>query len=444
MRIRSLLLAVLAISVLGLPATAVAKPPPDPEPAEPTDPTGVIASANIEVLSTIPEPSVVSARFRDTVMYVSGLTGLTTYDISAPANPVRLGRLALPHFENEDVDLGGDILLISNDAAESTGILYVVDISDPTNPTLLSQLAMGGNPLLGGPGHTASCVDECRFAWVTDGGGIRVVDLRDPANPADLGVQPVATGGLVVHDVQRDGDGLYWVAGFDGTAAYRIPAGYDGSNLGELVARTDAAGRSRYIETLGLDDGSSYNDYIHHNSMRRGGSDTVYVTEEDYTRPGCRGAGSFQRWRLPLDEQGQPTGEDLTPIDMWSTELAGEGADASGVCSAHYFDERKGLIAQGWYQQGLRLLDVQGAEIRQVGYYITPDVLAWGAYYPPTDRSGELVYVLDHTRGIDVLRVHRPKRNKDMPTVTAPILPEWRISTELKASPTYGYACLLT
>ena len=53
-------------------------------------------------------------------MYVTTVTGLTTYDISDPANPQEIGRLALPHFENEDVDLGGDILLISNDAAEST------------------------------------------------------------------------------------------------------------------------------------------------------------------------------------------------------------------------------------------------------------------------------------------------------------------------------------
>jgi hypothetical protein len=438
-RFRALLAAVLAIALFALPATA--KPPAESD-VQPLDPTGVIASDNISLLGTIPEPAVMGARFRDGIMYVSALTGLTTYDISDPAAPVRLGRLVLPHFENEDVDLGGDILLISNDAAESTGILYVIDISDPTAPTILSQLHMGGNPLLGGPGHTASCVDDCRFAWVTDGGGIRVIDLRDPAAPKDLGTHPAATGGLVVHDVQRDGDGLYWVAGFDGTAAYRIPADYDGSGLGELVATTNEQGRSRYIETFGLDDGSTYNDFIHHNSLRRAGSDTVYITEEDYTRPGCRGAGSFQTWKLPLDDDGVPTGEDLTPIDMWSTELAGEGPKASGVCSAHYFDERKGLVAQGWYQQGLRLLDVRGDEIRQVGYYITPDVLAWAAYFPPTDKTGEIVYVLNATRGIDIIRVDRPKNTKHMPTVTAPILPQWRTTT-LAPDPTFGYACLL-
>ena len=440
MRFRALFVAVLAVSLLTLPATAS---PTAPSAVEPTDPTGVIASDNVTLLGTIPEPSVIGARFRDGIMYVSALSGLTTYDISDPVAPVRLGRLALPHFENEDVDLGGDILLISNDAAESTGILYVIDISDPANPAILSTFPMGGSAL-GGPGHTASCVDDCRFAWVTNGGGIEVIDLRDPRAPKDLGTHKAATGGLVVHDVQLDGDGLYWVAGFDGTAAYRIPAGYDGANLGELVVTTNEQGRSRYAQTFGVDDGSTYNDFIHHNSLRREGSDTVYITEEDYNRPGCRGAGSFQRWRLPLDSKtGQPTGEALTPIDQWSTELAGEGPKASGMCSAHYFDEDKGLVAQGWYQQGVRLLDVKGKETRQVGYYITPDVMAWAAYFPPTDKTGEIVYAFNATRGIDILRVDRGKNTKHMPTVTAPILPQWRTATTTP-DPVFGYACPLT
>src|SRR5687768_12576821 len=115
-----MLFVLLVLAASAFPATAAV--------TGTTDPTGVIASSNIELLSTLPEPQVISARFQGDVMYVSTLKGLTTYDVSDPANPVVLGRLALPHFENEDVDLGNGVLLISNDAAESTGILYVVDI----------------------------------------------------------------------------------------------------------------------------------------------------------------------------------------------------------------------------------------------------------------------------------------------------------------------------
>ncbi|MGH9084150.1 MAG: hypothetical protein ACRDYW_01740, partial [Acidimicrobiales bacterium] len=139
-----------------------------------TDPTGVIASSNVEVVGQLPNPGAIGARFRDDLMYVTTSSGLTVYDIANPATPVEVGRLSLPHFENEDVDLGGDVLLISNDAAESTGILYVIDISDPTAPSIRSTLSMGGNPVTGGPGHTASCILDCTFAWVTDASAVKV------------------------------------------------------------------------------------------------------------------------------------------------------------------------------------------------------------------------------------------------------------------------------
>ena len=446
MRLRLFVVCLLALSLLPAAGAGARSA------LEVADPTGVISSDNVTLLGTIPEPGVISARFDKNVMYVSALSGLTTYDVSDPANPVRLGRLAMPHFENEDVDLGGGILLISNDAAESTGRLYVVDVRDPRNPALLATLEMGGIAGVGGPGHTASCVLDCTFAWVTDGGGIRVVDLRDPASPKLLAKQNTPAGAdIATHDVQLDGNGLYWVTGFGGTYAYQLPAGYDGTSLGTLVTKTNAAGESRYMETFGLDDGSTYNDYIHHNSLRREDSDVVMVTEEDYTRPGCRGAGSFQTWRLPLrtvkdkdTERLVPTGEPLTPIDSWTTELLADAAQPAAVCSAHYFDERKGLVAQGWYQQGVRLLDPNG-DIRQVGYYITPDMLAWGALFAPTDKTGQTIYVLNATRGIDVISVERPKQVRDMPTVTAPILPQWSVAAATTGpSARFGDACLVS
>ncbi|MDQ3991284.1 MAG: hypothetical protein M3245_03090 [Actinomycetota bacterium] len=380
------------------------------------DPTGLIASDNISLIGTIPNPGVIGARFRDDVMYVTSLAGLFTYDVSDPADPKELGRLPLPHFENEDVDLGGNILLISNDAAESTGILYVIDISDPSDPKELSRLQMGGNPLLAGPGHTASCILDCRFAWVTDNDRIRVIDLRDPAVPVSKGsFATPAGGGIVTHDVQVDGNGLAWVVGFGGAAAYRIPQGYDGTGLGDLVAKTDARGMSTYLNELGLGDGSKPNDFVLHNSTRRRDDGVVFITEEDYSRPGCRGAGSFASWNLPLavDEDGNttgdPSGEDLSVLDMWTTELLEDAAQPAAVCSAHYFDLRSNVVAQGWYEQGLRVLDVSDpADIKQVGYWIPPTAATWAAHFPPTDPKGRIIYVLDATHGIDVLDYDRP------------------------------------
>ena len=423
-------------------------------------PASALASENVELLTTLPNPGVIGARFRDGLMYATTAAGLTIYDVADPRAPEEVGRLPIPHFENEDVDLGGDILLISNDAAESTGILYVIDISDPAAPAILSTFPMGGNPAEGGPGHTASCVLDCTFAWVTDDAGIKVIDLRTPAAPVDKGTfETPAGGGLVVHDVQVDKQGLAWVVGFGGAVAYRLPASYDGTGLGQQVVRTDPDGNSTYLDERGLGAGDKPNDFILHNSMRvkKG---VVYVTEEDYTRPGCRGAGSFETWRLPLRADGTPSGEDMTLMDTWETELLADTANAAAMCSAHYFDYRNNVVAQGWYEQGVRLLDVsKPGNVRQIGYFVPPSAMTWAAYFPPTDKSGRVLYVFDATHGIDVLEFDRPAKGplsrsgksggaagcarRVAPTVRAPIRAEWRAASPVVGTPNgdYGFAC---
>ena len=409
------------------------------------DPTGIIASDNVEIVGQIPNPGAIGARFRGDHMYVTTSTGLTVYDVSDPATPAEVGRLPLPHFENEDVDLGGDILLISNDAAESTGILYVIDISDPTSPTIRSAFPMGGNPVEGGPGHTASCILDCRFAWVTDGGAIKVIDLRDPDAPVDMGTfETPAGGGIATHDVQVDGDGYPWVVGFGGAAAYELPKGYAGDGLGRLVLTTDSDGESTYLTELGLGDGSKPNDYILHNSLRRAGSSVLYVTEEDYTRPGCRGAGSFETWTVDTKGRKKLDEEQSHVLDMWQTELLADAAQPAAMCSAHYFDEHGGIVAQAWYQQGTRFLDVSDpTDIRQIGYFVPPGALTWAAYFAPGDETGRTVYVLDAVHGITVLHLGGPGAG-EAATVRAPVLPEWTAPLDgATASSTFGTACFL-
>ena len=125
----------------------------------------------------------------------------------------------------------------------------------------------------------------------------------------------------------------------------------------------------------------------------------MVVTEEDYSRPTCAGAGSLQTWRI----NEQPGTDTITNLDSWEVEV---DPARTALCSAHYFDEDAGLLAQGWYEQGTRFLDVTNpGAIRQVGFWIPEKNVTWGAVYHPTDK--ETVYALDNVRGIDVLHVER-------------------------------------
>ena len=162
-------------------------------------------SPGVRLVTSIPERGVISARVVGQHLYVSSLSGVSVFDISSPRAPVRVGRLDLPNAQNEDVDVGSGILLVSDDPFGGRGILHVIDVHDPANPRLLSTYSTWARGLLnfsappprrGGIGHTATCIQQCRYAWLAgSSGGHR---HRRPARsgpPAPRRPLPRARGG---------------------------------------------------------------------------------------------------------------------------------------------------------------------------------------------------------------------------------------------------------
>jgi len=149
----------------------------------------------------------------------------------------------------------------------------------------------------------------------------------------------------------------------------------------------------------------------------------LLVTEEDYANDGdeivCDKAGTFQTWHVP-DLAGGAT---IAPLDIINPVAVGDGLSApiGGFCSAHWFDyHQSGVTAQGYYQQGLRFLDVRDpTDIKQYGYVTGGASEVWDAYWvPQRDRSGratgkktEIVYTADFVRGVDVFEVDLPGRD---------------------------------
>jgi hypothetical protein len=146
----------------------------------------------------------------------------------------------------------------------------------------------------------------------------------------------------------------------------------------------------------------------------------------------------------------------LVMLDMFTTELeslvSGRGwAPVTGLCSAHYFDYRDGIVAQGWYEEGTRFLDVRDpTDVRQVGYWVPTKGETWSVVFPPTDETGTIVYALDFARGIDVLELDR----SDLRPRQAPVRRSWLAGsrgradgatarTGLSQRSRYGYVCRL-
>ena len=423
----------------------------------------LVTSPNVRFVTNVPDTAAISGVFAKTApyFYVSSLDSITTYDVSDPLRPWIVGTLPIANFENEAVNYGekkrsdGTIerfVLVGADAVAASPTdpdhigtsnkVLVVDVTDPAAPYVRSSVATTTNT------HTISCVraTDCRFAYTAGGRGkFSVIDLRNLDAPKELEV--LTSPAAKPNDVFTRGAGHKW--NFD-NAGYGLHTGSGGVAVFDVkdpanpvpVQGTNALGTDNRPE--GADSG--WNNFIHHNADRPNASkfvagaapsvangNVVLVTEEDYFNDGeevaCDQAGTFQSWYLPtLDgaayRAGNPGLEpdlgQMRPLDKINAPATGGGLSTpvGGFCSAHWFDyNESGIVAQGYYQQGMRLIDTRDAgDLKQYGWFTSAVSEVWDAYWVPqrdsrgvaTNKKTNIVYVVDNIRGLDVLTVDLP------------------------------------
>ena len=431
-RLTSLAVLVASSMALGIPrGTALPGVPP------------LARSSNVQQLGNVPTGPALGMAFKDHWAFVTGPSGLTVLDIAVPAAPAIVAVHPLPHFENEDVEVCGDTVLITNDrvSRDLGSILYAFDVSTPASPRLVSTTPVGLTGTGRGAGHIANFVTpDCSQMWLDGGDHVEVFDMTNPGAPRSLGTfESVASRSAsfrVTHDTERDAKGVLWSVGGGGAAGYRLTSD---PLAPQLVSSTGAAAVNP----------SPYNDFILHNTERNG--NTLLITEEDYVDTtddaepgdevpgGCRGQGKFETWSIGMRPGG------LQPLDTWMTELNGSDSKAAAAvnCSSHWFEVSKDLVAVGWYEQGTRFLDVHDPRnIRQVGFYLPANGSTWAAYWSPTDPTRSIVYTADAYLGVDVLRIDRKADLSTMPAVTAPIPASWLAAApSYVPSDTWGFAC---
>lgn len=403
--------------------------------AVPPAAAGALASSNVDFVANIPDAPAIGGRILrgvDTLLgpkdlfYVTTSQGLRIYDVTLGI-PVLTGALQLPHFENEDVDTNGKILLIAADHFLGfPNMLYVINVEVPQAPILVGVLPFPSEA------HTVSCINDCKYAWLAGGSGLYVIDLTNPANPRQMSGVRIGQEYGGTHDVQVDEAGIAWVTGTRltgyATGDTRTPASY-GVGFGHnpvVVAKSDTSGS-----------GAFNNNFILHNSMRPNAlkmnpallsnneidpGEAVYVTEEDYIS--LNEDGSFQAGYLRM-----VNGElkvDFTNRWTFADDFA-VGVDHKvgvGFSSSHYFDYKQGVMAVAWYEQGTRFFDVSNPRIlRPIGYFMpAAGNETWNAVF-----NGEYVYTIDVGRGIDVLKFNGSTSSA---TVELPNVPRAALSTQ--------------
>ena len=452
-------LAALSAAMLFLSAGVAAAHGPDPKKdSQEGVEVPLVTSPGVRLVDTVPyETGMISTAHAKTgpYFYTSSLDSISVFDTSDPAHPKLTGTVDNLVFENEAMTygerrtgrdvverfvlVGADLYQASSSDVQHVNVgggeLLVVDVTDPTNPHVRSRVPVENST------HTVACVDEwnCDYAYSAgDNGEFSVIDLTDLDAPAVAGTHTSAAAGPNAtftsgagHEWSFDGTGLGWHTGSGGTEVFDVR---DPVNPVPVNA-TDENGIA-----------PGWNDFIHHNSLRPNGNkfkagaapslkngNVLLVTEEDYFNEGdevlCERAGSVQTWWVE-DQDGKayrsgapdtPGAGTISPLDRSNVPAEFGGGltlPAGAFCSAHWFDyHQSGIIAQGYYQAGLRFVDVRDPRnIKQYGYVTGGGSEVWDAYWVPernrkgqaTGKKTNFVYTADLARGIDVFQVDLP------------------------------------
>jgi hypothetical protein len=116
-------------------------------------------------------------------------------------------------------------------------------------------------------------------------------------------------------------------------------------------------------------------------------------------------------------------GATIAPLDIINPVKFGDGLSTpiGGFCSAHWFDyHQSGIVAQAYYQQGLRFIDVRDPrDLKQHAYVTGGASEVWDAYWAPRRnakgvaqaKKTNIVYTTDLVRGLDVYEVDVPGKD---------------------------------
>jgi len=363
---------------------------------------------------------------------------------------------------------GGNSDKIANPKCKSG--FYVISYADPAN------LRQVGDFVAMPSGHTSSCIQDCRFIWtggpartnnpaldwlgpiyasdpvtnrlVGDGRPIWVTDLRNPNDPkvSDEPVDLWRNDGYTdySHDVDEDDQGIAWVSGRGGVRGYATSGRHRDPYQNRvrratpfdpiLVAGGGVAGTAQPVMLM-HNSGRPTDGAVKASGIKKGS--VLVGTEEDFTTP-CGASGKIVLSDLTDSWGGEPAQRStlakpyrMKALDTFHPFIdTPETANPAAGCSAHYFEIEGPMLGAAWYGQGLRLLDISNArDVRQVGYYrvtgtdpaTNPSSNSWDTAFRTDRKRGDLVYLFDMSRGVEILRMKKGvNASRRMKAVAAP------------------------
>jgi hypothetical protein len=302
--------------------------------------------------------------------HVKDADGFGTYiaEITDPYHPRAVSFLPVAQgSHNQTVHPSGRYLYNSNSDLMTSPLpaIEIADITDVAHPRMVGELALQTFPGLGTESHDITFSHDGNRAYVAALSHGEILDTTDPAKPVSIAtiVDPSLN---VWHEME--------------SVHVKDPQYGEGDFL---IAEDEFAGAEGTAQ------------------CPNGGVHVYDVTGDKETHPVPVGA-------FNIDQAGVAPGND-------------PGSAYVARCTAHVFqiDHRSKLMTMGWYNAGVRVVDLSSlvgvalgntgvAGMRQVGWYRFPDSDTWAAKAVRASRKGYYIFGNDKRRGFDVYRFTGP------------------------------------
>ncbi len=333
---------------------------------------------------------------------------IRTYDVSDPANPVLTDSITVDARVINSVKVSRDgrwLAATREGAASRRNGIVLYSLEDPAHPKMVSEYT---ETVTSGVHNVFWATDSILYLTNDGTGDMNIIDVSDPANPREVGRWGLPVSSKTLHDIWAQ-DGILWMSYMnDGLVILDIGGGGQGGTPEKPVQ----------LSRLFYPDGPT------HNAFRYG--DYLFLGDEDFS--------SMQGTKpsLPAGLSADPRGEvhvidvsDLTApryVARYDVPEAG----------AHNLWIQDGIMYVGFYQGGIRAVDVTGTlrgdlyrQGREIAHFLpqgTPEDAkipyapqVWGVFpmfengWKPT---GDVWFVTDYNSGLWVMRLEvvRPER----------------------------------
>jgi hypothetical protein len=335
---------------------------------------------------------------RDYAYFGSFGAQMRAYDVTDPANPVFTDSVVVSGRRVNDVKVNDDasvaVITLENDPTRRNGIV-TLDITDPAHPQILTHFYDG---LTGGI-HNTYLVGDLVYA-VNDGTrDVHILDISDPANPKQVGRWGLDTKRKALHDLWID-DGLAYLSYWDdGLVIIDVGKGIAGGTPTE----------PQFVSRINYPSGNTHVAWPWKNY--------VFLGDEIFPSRYSPDAPRDPRGFMHVIDVSDP----FSPREVGKYEVPEGGT--------HNFWVHEDILYIGYYQRGLRAIDLSGGPLRgdlyrqgrEIDYFMTQTNDPTKAYEPNQVNSTNVwgamwhkghVYAIDTNSGLWIMKLDLPEEEE--------------------------------